>query len=200
MDVKLVVVGGKQAGTEIPVAGPKFLIGRGEECRLRPQSNLVSRKHCAILVEDGLAAIEDFGSTNGTHVNGQRIKQRRELKNGDRIKIGVLEFDVQLAVSVAGKKKPKVHNVQEAAARTVASAAAGDDLDISSWLKDDDEEDATIAPPLKKPDGQDTTTGKNMDDTMNLPAPPSQPGKTVADNSRSAANEVLKQFYSKKKL
>ena len=84
MEVKLVVVGGVQAGKEIPVPAPKFLIGRGPECRLRTQSNLVSRKHCAILIEENAAAIEDFGSTNGTHVNGVKIQQRRRLKNGDR--------------------------------------------------------------------------------------------------------------------
>jgi len=36
MEVKLVVSAGKHAGTQIPVAGPLFLIGRAEECQLRP--------------------------------------------------------------------------------------------------------------------------------------------------------------------
>ena len=124
MEMKLVVIGGKQAGMEIPVRRPKFLVGRGEECQLRPQSHLVSRKHCAILVEKGLAVIEDFGSTNGTFVNGEKIQQRRELNNGDRIKIGTLELEARLTAGAADKKKLKVHSVQEAAARTVASTAS----------------------------------------------------------------------------
>ena len=53
MEVKLIVANGKQAGKEIPVAGHTFLIGRGEGCQLRPQCSEVSRKHCAILIEEG---------------------------------------------------------------------------------------------------------------------------------------------------
>ncbi len=92
MEVKLIVVGGKQEGMEIPVQGPEFLIGRGEECRLRPQSTLISRKHCAILVDKDSAVLVDFGSVNGTLVNGERVQDRCELKNGDRIKIGIIEL------------------------------------------------------------------------------------------------------------
>ena len=150
MEMKLVVIGGKQAGMEIPVRRPKFLVGRGEECQLRPQSHLVSRKHCAILVEEGSAAIEDFGSTNGTFVNGEKIQQRRELNNGDRIKIGMLELEVRLTAAAADKKKPKVHSVQEAAARTVASTASDDDDEISQWLAEDNN-GQSVAPPSDKP-------------------------------------------------
>jgi len=145
MEAKLVVVGGKQAGKEIPIPGAKFLIGRGEDCQLRPQSDLVSRQHCAILVEAGTVTVRDLNSRNGTLVNGERIKGDRELKTGDRLKIGPLEFDVQLSVPVAGKKKPKVRNIQEAAARTVESAVGGtEDLDISSWLEDQEETEASF--------------------------------------------------------
>ena len=98
MEVNLIVANGKQMGKKISISSPKFLIGRGEECNLRPQSSLVSRKHCVILIEKDSAAIEDLGSTNGTLVNGEKLAERRELKNGDRIKVGMLELEVQLAV------------------------------------------------------------------------------------------------------
>ena len=133
MELKLVVVGGKQEGMEIPVQGPAFLIGRGEECRLRPQSTLVSRKHCAIVLDKDSAVLVDYGSVNGTLVNGERVQERQELKNGDRIKIGMLELDVRTAVSLVGKKKPKVNNVQEAAARTVGAARGAGAFGIRSW-------------------------------------------------------------------
>ena len=120
------------------------MIGRAEECQLRPRSDRVSRRHCEIFLEKGLAAIRDFGSKNGTFVNDERLQGERELKNGDHLKIGPLEFEVQLSVSVSGKRKPKVHNVQEAAARTVESAP-GEELDVSNWLEDDDEEEARDA-------------------------------------------------------
>jgi len=129
MEVKFVVVGGNSSGKKIAIPGPKFLIGRSEECQLRPKSDLVSRHHAVVLVEEGFAAIRDFGSKNGTFVNGEKIAAEQELKNGDHLKVGPLEFEVELVVEVGGKKKPKVHSIQEAAARTVETAAAPTDDD-----------------------------------------------------------------------
>jgi hypothetical protein len=48
---------------------------------------MVSRKHAKITVGPGKVLIEDLGSTNGTFVNGEKIRQSR-LKEGDRILIG----------------------------------------------------------------------------------------------------------------
>jgi pSer/pThr/pTyr-binding forkhead associated (FHA) protein len=52
----------------------------------------VSRYHCWILVRDGATAVEDLASANGTFVNEERIKLRRVLKSGDRLRIGSTEF------------------------------------------------------------------------------------------------------------
>lgn len=137
MDVKLIVANGKHIGEKVPVSGPKFIIGRSEECQLRPRSDLISRHHCAVVIEEGYVGVRDFGSKNGTFVNGERVRGEQELRNGDRISIGQLEFLVELVVNVSGKKKPKVHSVQEAAARTVESSG-GDELDLANWLSDGD--------------------------------------------------------------
>jgi predicted component of type VI protein secretion system len=220
MEVKLVVVGGKHAGTAIPIPGPKFLIGRGEDCHFRPQSHLVSRRHCAIVVQEDSVAIEDAGSTNGTFVNGEKVQQQ-ELKNGDRIKVGAFELQVELSATLEGKKKPKVHNVQEAAARTVAVAVASEgELDISGWLADDEQEE-TAAPRLAKQVApHDTFVGKATDDTTTMQAnqdhqkkekekqkaPRPKAGSTslravkpMAEDSRSAAEDVLRHFFPRKK-
>jgi pSer/pThr/pTyr-binding forkhead associated (FHA) protein len=219
MEVKLLVLGGKHPGQAIPVPGPKFLIGRAEDCQLRPRSELVSRRHCAILAEEGSVKIRDFGSKNGTFVNGEKVTNERELKNGDRLKVGPLEFEVQLAVNVGGKKKPKVHSVQEAAVRTVE--AAGDDLDITNWL-DEDEETAggswgTNKSPLginsaaQDATGQDDAAPESAEQGAEKPSDTEQKkddtkvvgrfgsgGKPVADSSRSAAADMLKQFFQRK--
>ena len=172
MDVKLIVVGGSSAGLEVPVAGPKFFVGRSEDCHLRPKSDLVSRHHAVILVEEGFVAVRDFGSKNGTFVNGEKIRNEREVKTGDRLKFGPLEFEVQLSVEVGGKKKPKVHNVQEAAARTVETAAAADtsgdeDVDIFNLLGEEDDAPADDAAPTTtadtKPISAAETASTNLD-------------------------------------
>jgi pSer/pThr/pTyr-binding forkhead associated (FHA) protein len=173
MDLKLVVIGGKQTGMEIPVRTPKFLIGRGEECQLRPQSTMISRKHCGITIVDGKVAIEDFGSTNGTFVNGEKLTESRKLNSGDRIKVGMFELEVRLRVDVADVKKPKVHSVQEAVARTAASTPKrDDDMDISSWLADDDDDEPSPTTTAKHAPTEDsvglahdTIVGKPSDET-----------------------------------
>jgi predicted component of type VI protein secretion system len=192
MEIKLIVAGGKQTGKEIPIAGRKFLIGRSEECQLRPQHTEVSRKHCVILVEERSASIEDCGSTNGTFVNDQRITGRRELKDGDRIRVGVLGLVVRMTAAVAAEKKPKLLAVQEAAARTLASPiVAGDELDISSWLGDESTID--LAPTRKQPvTAGDTLTGKSMDDTGTIPAPHLEKKKEEAKKKEPAAKSVGK--------
>ena len=206
MEVKLVITGGKSAGREVPVTGPEFLIGRSEECHLRPQSSRVSRRHTMIVVREGYVAVRDLGSSNGTYVNDEKIEGEKELKNGDQLKVGPLEFEVQLAVQVGGKKRPKVHNVQEAAARTV-EAAGDDDLDITSWLEDDAEDDAD-APTvmtidrLRKQRAEEAKKAEaEKDDKEEEETDPKAVGqsgdtkKPMAESSRSAAAEMLKQFF-----
>ena len=162
MDVKLVVLSGKHPGQEIAVQGPEFLVGRAPECKLRPNSDMVSRRHCMISIAEGRATIRDLGSRNGTIVNDQKITGEHELRTGDKIKIGPLEFEVQLSTSIGGKKKPKVQNVQEAAARTVEAAKPRDnEPDISDWLDEEEDENDTknskltsttfVPPAIEKP-------------------------------------------------
>ncbi len=49
--------------------------------------DMVSRKHAKITTGSTAVIIQDLGSTNGTFVNGEKIKKAR-LKEGDRILIG----------------------------------------------------------------------------------------------------------------
>ena len=146
MEVKLIVVDGKNAGKAIKVPGSKFLIGRADDCQLRPRSDLVSRHHCAILVEDGYVGVRDFGSKNGTLVNGEKVVAERELKTGDRLVIGTSEFQVEVTVEVSGQKKPEVRSVEEAASRTVESAqsSADDEESMDDWLGLDDDDDEAV--------------------------------------------------------
>ena len=46
--MKFLELVGKQKDRTIPLPGTLFIIGRDPLCHLRPHSNLVSRRHCAI--------------------------------------------------------------------------------------------------------------------------------------------------------
>ena len=64
-------------------------IGRSSRNRITIRDVAVSRFHCQIVQYDnGTFAIVDFGSTNGTFVNGQRVQGQRPLNYGDVVKIG----------------------------------------------------------------------------------------------------------------
>lgn len=139
MFVKLKVTHGPSAGKEIKISRAQFLIGRGDECSLRPKSDAISRKHCLLLVEANQVIARDLGSKNGTYVNGDRVQGDRPLKPGDHLKVGPLEFEVLIDFGLGGEKLPKVSSIAEAATRTFDSNAS--DADVSSWLEEADEID-----------------------------------------------------------
>jgi hypothetical protein len=52
----------------------------------------VSNPHAKFTIEDGQFTVWDFGSTNGTFVNGERIRAATLLKENDAIKMGDSTF------------------------------------------------------------------------------------------------------------
>jgi len=208
MVTKLVVASGKSAGRSIAIKRSKLLIGRAEECDVRPLSEEVSRRHCAVIVGPADVWIEDLGSRNGTYVNGQRIEAKTKLADGDMIKVGSLELRVSCKS---------------------AAAAPGGEEDVSRWLMAGDEGAATSdttksvaaqADPADSsessfvggldgsaggdPNGsaarssatisvQDLKDAKSKPGTLPAAAPAKKP-----DSSRDAAAEALKKFFERK--
>ena len=110
MAVLLQVVSGRNSGQEIAVRGRRFLIGRASDCHLRAHSEQISRYHCALLVEKEGVFVRDYGSRNGTLVDGQRILDQTELHDGQRLQIGPLEFLVRIRRDrVAGASQETLH-------------------------------------------------------------------------------------------
>jgi pSer/pThr/pTyr-binding forkhead associated (FHA) protein len=92
MKAKLIVLRGHPRGKALPLPHGEFVIGRGSECYLRPNSYFVSRQHCLLRVSDRGVLIRDLGSTNGTLINGARVVGERALRHHDLIQIGPLVF------------------------------------------------------------------------------------------------------------
>jgi len=81
-------ISGKYKGGEVPLPEDReVIIGRSHEIDIILLEDMVSRRHAKIYKEGDNFVIEDLNSTNGTFVNGERIK-KRVLKEGDRILIG----------------------------------------------------------------------------------------------------------------
>jgi pSer/pThr/pTyr-binding forkhead associated (FHA) protein len=84
---KLVLKFGNRILQETPVSGGEVQIGRSPNCAIVIDNPAVSHSHARVFTEAGRLMVEDFGSLNGTLVNGQRIHSRT-LRTGDSIAIG----------------------------------------------------------------------------------------------------------------
>ena len=80
-------------GRVVPLSSSRVVVGRSRECDVRVDDGNVSRRHFE-LVQDGPTAwaVVDLGSTNGTEVNGRRIRGKTRVDDGDRIAIGGTEL------------------------------------------------------------------------------------------------------------
>lgn len=79
---------------EYLLSKPEMTIGRSRSSDIRIASKYISREHARIIQEDTQTVIEDLGSTNGFLVNSVQ-KKRHNLQHGDRLKIGIDEFEFQ---------------------------------------------------------------------------------------------------------
>src|SRR5438067_10328596 len=81
------------------------LVGRKEDCDVRLDHKSVSKMHCVIVKTDGLLLLRDLGSTNGTRVNGQRVRRAALLPN-DQLTIAHFKFRVNLGPDVPSPASP----------------------------------------------------------------------------------------------
>jgi anti-anti-sigma regulatory factor len=98
MKFYLIVAAGKHQGLPIPIEIDLFMIGSDPACQLRKEHPAVGERHCTLITRDRKVFIRDMGSGEPTIVNGDEIPENAEwpLHAGDRIKIGPLEFVIQL--------------------------------------------------------------------------------------------------------
>jgi len=94
MKLRLVVVKGKPRGHSLVFPNGEYMFGRGPQCDVRPNSDLVSRQHCLLQVTQDAARIRDLGSRNGTLVNGQLVVGEQQLHDGDTLQLGPLVLQV----------------------------------------------------------------------------------------------------------
>ena len=66
-------------------------IGRSPGAQFIVDAALVSRVHCRLSAGATELQVDDLDSTNGTFVNGERVK-RSSLKEGDRLGVGRVEL------------------------------------------------------------------------------------------------------------
>jgi hypothetical protein len=82
------------------IDGESFVIGRSEVCDFVLGDQTVSRRHAQLSCTSVGWLLSDLGSTNGTRVNGWRVKQVR-VRPGDRVQVGRVRLRVTLYPSAS---------------------------------------------------------------------------------------------------
>ncbi len=83
------------------------IVGRGEEASVCIDDESISRSHCQLLLgPDESLVVRDHGSTNGTYVNGDRIKQTHSLVPGDALQLGSVTLIIEYASDTDPGKPP----------------------------------------------------------------------------------------------
>lgn len=103
--LRLVVLRGLKLNTEYPLYEGLNFIGRTDEKPVDidledqepPDRIWSSRQHACISLENGVLAIEDLNSANGTFVNRTRVYpgQKRQLNLNDVVQIGTVQMRVK---------------------------------------------------------------------------------------------------------
>ena len=201
LQASLKVIGGKNDGKLIEFQTRKFLVGREQDCHLRPNSDLVSRHHCVFTLDDYALRLRDLGSTNGTLVNGRRIRGETMLTTGDVVRIGKLNLEIVIGPPEAHQStaSPAAHQDTTTNASTletsfdmpvpqtledsgmVSSSPSGDtvfELDQSEKEQEQPDTDTAISSPSDSVSAEATSSQAVPDlnsaqpELINQPSPP----------------------------
>jgi pSer/pThr/pTyr-binding forkhead associated (FHA) protein len=193
----MVLTPGKMEGKPIRINVPQFFIGRDPQCHLRPASPLISKRHCAIDSRDDKVVVRDFGSTNGTYVNDEKVTGDQELKNDDLLKVGPLEFRLVIEEGVtaatAATPPPRVSSAASRADDAAADMllALGDEVSATDGTVDANGIPTgstvmdVLSPKVEDPQQQTQRTGG---------ADREKAAKMAQGNTSTAAKAILEKY------
>jgi EmrB/QacA subfamily drug resistance transporter len=125
---ELRVIDGPRAGELVPVKG-SLVFGRDPEAdfTIEDAGGEVSRRHARVSASGDTATVEDLASTNGTFLNGERVRGTRTLKRGDRIRIGAITFEYAAPdpAPASSRAEDQLHTVSGPGAGTVVGLIDG---------------------------------------------------------------------------
>jgi len=81
--------GAGAAPREVGIPATGLLVGRRSDAGLSLSDPSVSGRHAELVHEGGGVLVRDLGSTNGTRVDGERVREKR-LRPGDELRFGAI--------------------------------------------------------------------------------------------------------------
>src|ERR1041385_5875488 len=88
----LKIVSGDSAGASFAVGNGEHRVGRADGNHIRLPDGSVSSSHCEVCLDPhGNLVVRDLNSTNGTFINGQRVREAL-VQPGEHLRLGSLEL------------------------------------------------------------------------------------------------------------
>ena len=155
---------------EFVLDGRDVAIGRSPSCDVALSGDqLASRRHALLRFKSERYTIVDLGSSNGTYVNDDEIREETELRDGDYIKVGAHEILYSTApasphasLAGVGLSQPLPHaplsetnpsmEAVEVSQHHASDAPAGDEQSAAASYADTSSADEAGEPPALAPD------------------------------------------------
>lgn len=99
-------------GDPVPLLKRKLLVGRRDSCDISLRFANVSSRHCELELVDGYWMVRDLGSSNGTKVNGVRVRSKWVLP-GDEVAFAKHRFKVDYNVAPAAPPPPPLDDEED---------------------------------------------------------------------------------------
>jgi hypothetical protein len=91
----VVVVDGPDAGLSAPLGAEPVTFGRGPDVTLPLTDDYVSTAHARLFPHEGRWYVEDLGSTNGTYLDGARVRVPTPVPVGVPVRVGKTVVEVR---------------------------------------------------------------------------------------------------------
>src|SRR5262245_20442866 len=99
-------------GDPVPLLKKRLLVGRRDSCDIALRFPNVSSRHCELEFLDGYWLVRDLGSSNGTKVNGVRMRSKWVLP-GDELTVAHHRFKVDYNVAPDAPPPPPLNDEED---------------------------------------------------------------------------------------
>ncbi len=131
------ILSGEQRGQIIPLKPGTLTIGRAQNCTLHFNETGISKTHAQIETSPKGVVLVDRNSTNGTFVNGTKIRSKL-LKEGDRFSLGDKMFDL-IRHSIATLQTPpplaSVHQLHAHPSTSMTSSSPSENPNVAPRIQ-----------------------------------------------------------------
>jgi adenylate cyclase len=96
-------------GDPVPLLQTKLLIGRRDSCDIALRFPNVSSRHCELELVSGYWLVRDLGSSNGTKVNGVRVRSKWVLP-GDELAVAKHRYKIDYNLTPGTPPPPPIED------------------------------------------------------------------------------------------